>query len=81
LPAGKGGPRQGALSICTENVQLWHPYLAKADTSKTFEIWYWGLFDVEISILGSEKTFNIVESLIHSQPSCGIIRTTADYFF
>jgi hypothetical protein len=80
LPAGKGGQQQGAFSICTENVQLWHPYLAKGDTCKTFEVWYWGLFDVEISIMGSKKTLNILQSLLNSQPSCGIIRTTADYF-
>jgi hypothetical protein len=35
---------------------------------------------IEISILGFKKTSDIVESLLHSQPSCGIIRTTADYF-
>jgi hypothetical protein len=35
---------------------------------------------MEISILGSKKTLHIVESLLYSQPSCGIIRTTADYF-
>jgi hypothetical protein len=27
-----------------------------------------------------KKTLNIVKSLLQSQPSCGIIRTTADYF-
>jgi hypothetical protein len=32
------------------------------------------------SILGSKKTLNIVKSLLKSQPSCGIIRRTADYF-
>jgi hypothetical protein len=33
-----------------------------------------------ISILGSKKTLNIVKSLLHMHPPCGIIRTTADYF-
>jgi hypothetical protein len=36
--AGKGGQQQGALRNCTENVQLWHPFLAKGDISDTFEI-------------------------------------------
>jgi hypothetical protein len=36
LPARQGGQKQGALMICTVNVQLWHPFLAKGDT---FEIW------------------------------------------
>jgi hypothetical protein len=35
---------------------------------------------MEISILGSKKTLNSVECLLHSQPPCGVIRTTADYF-
>jgi hypothetical protein len=35
---------------------------------------------MEISILGSKKTLNIVKLLLHIQPPCGIIRTTADYF-
>jgi hypothetical protein len=35
---------------------------------------------MEISILRSKKTFNIVECLLHSQPPSRIIRTTADYF-
>jgi hypothetical protein len=65
---------------CTENVQLWHPLLAMGDTSNTFEIWQWGLFGLESSILGSENTLNNVECLIQSQPSSGIIRATADYF-
>jgi hypothetical protein len=61
LPAGKGGQQQGALRICTENFQLWHPFLAKGDNSKTFETWYWGLSDMDILILGSKKTSDIVE--------------------
>jgi hypothetical protein len=32
------------------------------------------------SILESEKTLNNAECLLHSKPSRGIIRTTADYF-
>jgi hypothetical protein len=36
LPARKGEQQQGALIICTENVQLGHPCLSKGDT---FEIW------------------------------------------
>jgi hypothetical protein len=39
LPAGKVEQQQGALRSCTENVQLWHPFLGKGDTSNTFEIW------------------------------------------
>jgi hypothetical protein len=35
---------------------------------------------MEISILGLEKTLNNVKCLLHSQPSCVIIRTTSDYF-
>jgi hypothetical protein len=44
----------------TENVELWHPFLAKGDTNETFEKWYWGLFVMEMSILGSFKTVNTV---------------------
>jgi hypothetical protein len=67
--------------IYPENVQLWKLFLAKGDTSDTFEVWLWGLFGVEISILGSKKkksTLNIVKWLLNSQPPCGIIRATAD---
>jgi hypothetical protein len=39
LPARKGGQQQGALMICAVNVQLWQSFLAKGDTSYTFEIW------------------------------------------
>jgi hypothetical protein len=53
LSAGKRGQQQGASIICTENVLLWHPFLAKGDTSETFEMWNWGLFNMAISILGS----------------------------
>jgi hypothetical protein len=35
---------------------------------------------MEISFLGSKKSLHIVESLLNSQPPCGIIRTTADQF-
>jgi hypothetical protein len=35
---------------------------------------------MEISILGSKKTSDIVEFLLDSQPPWGIIRTTAYYF-
>jgi hypothetical protein len=38
LPAKKEGQQQGALRDYTENVQLWHPFLAKSDTRDTFEI-------------------------------------------
>jgi hypothetical protein len=34
---------------------------------------------MEILFLGSKKNLHIVESLLNSQPPCGIIRTTADY--
>jgi hypothetical protein len=50
----------GALIICNENVQLWHPFLAKGDTSDTFEIGKWGLFVRDISILRSKNTLNSV---------------------
>jgi hypothetical protein len=36
---------------------------------------------MESSIMGFNKTSNKVECLLNSQPSRGIIRTTADYFF
>jgi hypothetical protein len=36
LPDGKEGQQQVPLRICIENVQLWHPFLAKGDT---FEKW------------------------------------------
>jgi hypothetical protein len=80
LPAENGGQQQGALINFTVNVQILHPFLANGDTSKTYEMWHWGLFDMEISILGSKKTSNIVECFLHSQPPCGVIRTTVDYF-
>jgi hypothetical protein len=69
-----------ALRSCTDNVQLWHLLLTTGDTSYTFEIWFWRLFGMESLILGSEKISNNVECLLPSQPSSGIIRTTADYF-
>jgi hypothetical protein len=43
-------------------------------------MWYLGLSDMEISILGSKNTLDIVDFLLYSQPPCGIIITTADYF-
>jgi hypothetical protein len=55
LPARKGGYQEGALMICTVNVQLWHSFLARGDTSDTFEICLWGLLGMEISILGSKR--------------------------
>jgi hypothetical protein len=64
--------------IYSENVQLWHPFIVKGDTSDTFEIWYCGLFGMEILILGSQKSLHIVECLLNNQRPCGIIRTTAD---
>jgi hypothetical protein len=64
--------------IFPENVQLWKLFLAKGDTSDTFEEWLWRLFGMEISFLGSKKNLHIVECLLNSQPPCGIIRTTAD---
>jgi hypothetical protein len=39
LSAGKRGQQQEALNICTKNVQLWHPFLTKGDSSETFEMW------------------------------------------
>jgi hypothetical protein len=36
---------------------------------------------MESSILGSKKTLHMVESLLYSYPSSGIIIATADYFF
>jgi hypothetical protein len=39
LPARKRGQQQGALAICSKNVQLWHHFLAKGATCDTFEIW------------------------------------------
>jgi hypothetical protein len=35
---------------------------------------------MEISVLWSKKTLNIAETLLYSQPSCSIMKTTADYF-
>jgi hypothetical protein len=35
---------------------------------------------MEISILRSKKTLNNVMCLLHIQPPCGGIRSTADYF-
>jgi hypothetical protein len=35
---------------------------------------------MEISILESKQTLNIVECFLDSQPPCGIFRTTADKF-
>jgi hypothetical protein len=64
--------------IYPENVQLWKLFLAKSDTSDSFEVWKWGLFGMEISFLGSKKSLHIVKCLLNSQPPCGIIRTTAD---
>jgi hypothetical protein len=64
--------------IYPENVQLWKLFIAKGDTSDTFEVWYGGLFGKEISFLGSKKSLHIVECLLNSQPPSGIIRTTAD---
>jgi hypothetical protein len=55
LPARNGGQQQGSLIICTENIQLWHLFLATGDTSDTFEIYHRGLIGLEISILGSNK--------------------------
>jgi hypothetical protein len=39
LPARNVGQQQRALMVDSENVQLWHPFLAKSDTSDTFAIW------------------------------------------
>jgi hypothetical protein len=61
LPARKGGQKQVALKRGTENVQLWHQFLARGEKSDTFEIWYWELFCMETSILVSEKTLYNVE--------------------
>jgi hypothetical protein len=33
-----------------------------------------------VQVCDRRKTLNSVECLLHSQPSCGIIRTTANYF-
>jgi hypothetical protein len=39
LPAKEGKQQQGTLISYTKHVLLWHPLLAKGDTSDTFEIW------------------------------------------
>jgi hypothetical protein len=39
LLARNVGQQQRAFTICTENVPLWPPFLAKGDTSHTFELW------------------------------------------
>jgi hypothetical protein len=39
--SGKGGQQQGLLFSCTENTQLWHPILAKCDTSLVLLLKYW----------------------------------------
>jgi hypothetical protein len=49
--ASKGGQQQGAPIIWTENIQLWHPFMAKDDTSGIFEMLQYCLFGMEISIL------------------------------
>jgi hypothetical protein len=72
------GQQHRAYMIYPKNVQLWKLFLAKGDTSDTFEIWEGGLFGMGISILSSQKSLHIVEGLLNSQPPCGIIRTTAD---
>jgi hypothetical protein len=38
LPNRNVGQQQRALIVNSENVQPWHPFLAKRDTSDTFEI-------------------------------------------
>jgi hypothetical protein len=78
LPARNVGQQQRDLLIYFKNVQLWHPFIVKGDTCDTFEIWYWGLFGMEISIFGLQKSLHIVDCLPNSQPLCGFIRTTAD---
>jgi hypothetical protein len=35
---------------------------------------------MKISVLGSKKTLHIVRSLLHSQPTCGIVGTTSKLF-
>jgi hypothetical protein len=37
LPYRNVGQQQRALMVYSENVQLWYPFLAKSDTSDTFE--------------------------------------------
>jgi hypothetical protein len=56
LPAGKGGQQRGAY--------LWHAFLSNGDTSDNLEMCQWGLYGMEISILGSEKTLNNAEYLL-----------------
>jgi hypothetical protein len=65
--------QQRDVMIYSENVLLWHPFLVKGDTSDTFEIWQWGLFGMEISILGLQKSLHIVDCLLNSQTPCGKI--------
>jgi hypothetical protein len=58
--------------IRMSTLPLKHPFLAK---SNTFEIW---LFGMDISIPGSKTVFKLNDFLLIGQPSCGIIKTTAD---
>jgi hypothetical protein len=79
-PPEKEGNSKGtkgfALKMSNFGIHFWQRVLKV----KKNETWYGGLTDMEISILGSKKTLSIVEFLLHSQPPCGKIRTTADYF-
>jgi hypothetical protein len=48
--------------------------MVKGNTSDTYEMWQWGLLGMDILILGSKQTLNIVECLLHTMPSCGLIK-------
>jgi hypothetical protein len=58
----KGRQQQEAFRSLTENVQLFHPFLATGDTGDRvtlFKIWLCGLFGMDISIIWSKNTSNI----------------------
>jgi hypothetical protein len=47
--------------IHPENVQLWKLFVAKGDTSDTFEVWLWGLFGMEILFRGQKRPYTLLK--------------------
>jgi hypothetical protein len=60
LPVRNVWQQQKALMVYSENVQLWHPFLAKSDTSDTFEIWEGGYLAWRFQFLGRKRAYTLL---------------------
>jgi hypothetical protein len=82
LPAGKERQQQVALKSFTEKSNFGIYFRPRVTLVTLLKYDNWGyLACMKISILGSKKTWNLAERLLHSQPSSGIIRDGIYQFY